>query len=399
MKNLPLVRIPPSLFLQLRKGSPWIFRDSPAMKDSFHHLKTLLPRGGWVRISSSKNPAGLALFDPDNAIALRVFDSSPEEVPVKPFLFNKLSAALEIRANIDQKVTSGFRLVHGEHDHLPGLVADIYDKLLVFRPDCAAWIDHLDMVTEFLARKIEFDAAWLSYSRESRWLLNQVSLPVKFQENSLHFIANPQAGQKTGFFLDMRENRKATGQFAQNKKILNCFSYTGGFSVYARAGGALETVNVDISEGAMEDAKTNHALNGFDDDKTSYVVMDAFEYIEQLPEIPFKKIRTQKGPFDMIILDPPAFAHSKEKIEAGIEAYTRLNQTALKRLGQNQYLATASCSSRISNQQFLEAVLSAAQNSGRKLRCVYFHGAGPDHPTAFETSILPYLKFYIFAID
>ncbi|MDH4262351.1 MAG: class I SAM-dependent rRNA methyltransferase [Spirochaetia bacterium] len=396
MKNLPLVRIPPSIFLQIRKGSPWVYRDS---LPDFDEIRSLLPEGGWVRISNSKNPGGLALFDPDNAIALRVFDSSRDEVPVKPFLHYKISSALSIRSTIDRQITNGIRLIHGENDYLPGLVADIYDRLLVFRPDCMAWLNYLPLVMEYISKEVSFDAAYLLFPDESRWLTEEISLPVEFIENSMKFISDPSVGQKTGFFIDMRDNRKALQHFSSGKKILNCFSYTGAFSVYARAGNAMETVNIDIASGAIEAAKLNHELNGYNDEKTDYIVKDIFEYLEGIPEIPFKKIRTEKGPFDMIILDPPSFAHSKDKVESGLASYTRLNKMALERLGAGQYLATASCSSRISAEQFLSAVSEAAESCGRKLRQVYSNGAGEDHPVAIGSGILPYLKFHIFMVS
>jgi len=396
MKNLPHVHIPPSIFHQIRKGSPWVYRDS---LPDFNETRNLLPEGGWVTISNSRHPGGLALFDPSNAIALRVFDSSRDEVPVKPFLRYKISSALSIRSLIDRKITNGIRLIHGENDFLPGLVCDMYDRLLVFRPDCAAWITHLPLVTEYLSREISFDAVYLIYPDSSGWLAGEIHLPVEFIENSLKFIADPSVGQKTGFFIDMRDNRRAIQNFAGGKKILNCFAYTGAFSVYARAGGALQTVNVDISAGAIEAARENHRLNGFDDEKTEYLVQDVFSCLENLPEIPFKKIRTEKGLFDVIILDPPSFAHSKDKIESALASYSRLNKMALQRLGSGQYLATASCSSRISPDQFSSVISEAAESCGRKLRQVYSHGAGQDHPVAIDCGIMPYLKFHLFMVS
>jgi len=165
MKNLQFVRIPPSIFLQLRKGSPWVYQNS---LPDFDDLRDRLPEGGWVRISNSKDPGGLALFDPDNAIALRVFDSSRDEVPVKPFLHNKIASAVSLRSSIDRNITNGIRLIHGENDFLPGLVADIYDRLLVFRPDCAAWIQYLPLVMEYISKQVSYDAVYLIYPDESR---------------------------------------------------------------------------------------------------------------------------------------------------------------------------------------------------------------------------------------
>jgi len=395
MKNLPLVRIPPSIFLQVRKGSPWVYRDS---LPDYEEIRSLLPDGGWVRVSNSKNPGGLALFDPTNAIALRVFDSSRDEVPLKPFLRYKISSAVSLRAPIDRSLTNAVRLIHGENDFLPGLVADIYDRLLVFRPDCAAWLDHLPLVMEYLAKEISFDAAYLLYPEKSGWLTDEVSLPVEFLENSLRFISDPSVGQKTGFFLDMRDNRNAIKKISAGKTILNCFSYTGAFSVYARSGNALKTSNVDIAAGAIEAARENHRLNGFADSLTDFLVRDIFEYLEELPVIAFNKIRTDKGPYDLIILDPPSFAHSKDKVESGLSAYQKLNAMALQRLGAGQYLATASCSSRISDEQFSQAIGAAAEETGRKLRRIYSHGAGLDHPVAVDSGIMPYLKFHIYMI-
>lgn len=395
-KNLPLVRIPQGIFHQIRKGSQWVYRDS---LPDFDQIQALLPEGGWVNISSSNKPSGLALFDPQNAIALRVIDSTPQETPLKPVLKRKIIEAVKLRNSIDRNQTNGFRLIHGEGDLLPGLTIDYYNGLLVTRPDSFAWIAHLPLVLEFLEPQIDFHSAYLLYEDQKQWLKGECALPHFFKENDLNFITDPSAGQKTGFFLDMRPNRHAIKRFAREKAILNCYSYTGAFSVYARSGGASSTVNIDISRGAIEAARENHQINGFNDDKTTYEVGDVLKFLEHLPEISPWKILSEKCPYDVIILDPPAFAHSKEKIESAKEAYYKLNLAALKCLGSGQYLATASCSSRISPADFSQILSEAASDNGKKLKQIYSHGADEDHPVAVNSGISPYLKFQIYIVE
>jgi len=395
LKNPPVARITPAIYSTLKSGSPWVYTNS---LHNYDELKERLPDGGWVQLSASKRSGGLALFDPDNAIALRIFELSSEQVPLKPVLKYRIISALKARSGIDRSSTNGLRLTHGENDLLPGLVIDQYDKLVVVRPDSLAWEPWLPLALEYLYGELPFEAAYLSMGRQSRWLYNSLDFPVVFTENNLKFLSDPKAGQKTGFFLDMRPNRALIGRISKGKSVLNCFSYTGAFSVYARAGGATDTTNIDISPGAVETARLNHKLNNFDDQQTTYISEDIFTWLEQLPVIPQRKIRNEKGRYDIIILDPPAFTHSKANIESGIEAYYKLNLLALERLGSGQYLATASCSSRITDSQFSETIARAANESGRRIRQLYNHGADEDHPVLVNSGIAPYLKFHLYEV-
>jgi len=394
--KLPTVKIPPAIFKKLKKGSPWVYRNSLSEIEA---LAEEMPEGGWVRISSSDKSGGLALFDPENAIALRIFDTSLYTYFVPALLSKRIFDAIEIRSSIDRDQTSGIRLIHGEGDLLPGLVIDQYGPLLVIRPDCDAWVPYLQIVLKILHELVQFSAAYLVTKSFKGWIENSMELPVLFFENGLKFYADPSAGQKTGFFLDMRANRLFMGRFAKNLSLLNCFSYTGGFSIYARHFGATFTHNVDISPGVIEAARQNHALNNQEDEKTTYLAADLFTYLETLPLIEKNRKDPGKGKYDIILLDPPAFAHSQAAILTALESYKKLNQLALERLGHGQYLATASCSSRVSEAEFLQAILEAADASGRNLIQIYRHGADLDHPVSSDSGIMPYLKFFLFKID
>jgi len=416
-KQQPTARISRSILDHLRSGEPWVFAEGVTNPGE---LRAALPKGGWVRLGAvgDRQAGGLALFDPANPIALRVVDAGREPPPPRPLVRRRTALAWAIRSPLlapqaalapstpaGERLTNGVRLIHGEGDRLPGLTADYYAGLLVLRPDCAAWLPFLAHVVDGLAdhltrEGLPLNGVWLkgedsAGAKLEGWVRGQTALPHRFVENGHTFLVDPSLGQKTGFFLDMRPNRAFVGAMSRGLTVLNGFSYTGGFGVYALKGGARRVVHLDSSPGAMEAARANTQLAGFPTPSEDFVVGDVFEYMEAMEPVG----RKETGPFDLLILDPPSFAHSQKAVPAALKAYLRLNTLALERLGSGQFLATASCSSRVSPADFNHTVEAAAKEAGRRLRLLVSAGAGPDHPQAPGSGIHPYLKFLYYMVE
>lgn len=389
-------RIPGGILEHLRKGEPWVFRDGMC---NLAELCERLPQGGWVRLATDGRrgkPGGLALFDAENAISLRVLDTSRALVAPRTLLRQRLALAHQVREPLLRSgETTAVRAVHGEGDRLPGLTADYYDGLLVYRPDCGAWLPYLQEASNALGEHLPIRAVYLQYGGDKKWIAGTLSLPHDFQENGHRFGVHPALGQKSGFFLDMRPNRAHVERISHGLRVLNVFAYTGAFTVYALRGGAARVVNVDSARAALEAAKRHVGLAGHLVDDDDFIVADAFEYLETMAKVG----ATDRGAYDLIILDPPSFAHSRKSVPKALEAYVRLNTLALQRLGRGQYLATASCSSRVSPAQFAEAVARAARDARRRLRLLYAHHAGEDHPVAVGSGLEPYLKFHHYLVE
>jgi 23S rRNA (cytosine1962-C5)-methyltransferase len=314
----------------------------------------------------------------------------------------KICAAAEIRAALAED-TNGYRLIHGENDGLPGLVLDRYHHSLVMKLYTPGWIPYLPMLIAILNDLLAPERIILRLSRGVRQYpeyLHQLedgdvilgSLPqgsVLFLENGITFEADLLHGQKTGFFLDQRENRARVEQFAQGKRVLNIFSYTGGFSVYTARGGAREVFSVDISQPALEVAKRN------------------FKHNQHHPKVAACRHTTRKGDafnllndyaqskekFDIVIIDPPSFAKKKEETHKALAAYRRLTRLGLAVLAPGGILVQASCSSRVNAPDFFASIHQAAHQAGRVLNEIERSGHALDHPIGFSEG--EYLKCLI----
>ncbi|HDQ71013.1 MAG TPA: class I SAM-dependent rRNA methyltransferase, partial [Chloroflexi bacterium] len=324
---------------------------------------------------------------------------------------DKLAAAIQRRAGLASADTDGYRLVHGANDHFPGLVIDRYAQTLVLKLYSIAWIPHLPDVLAALAAVQPHQRAVLRlgrapqddprhlYGLEDGVLLSGPSpdeaqtpgLRVTFRENGLRFEVDPIHGQKTGFFLDQRENRARVEARSAGKRVLDVFAYTGGFSVYAARGGARVVVSLDASQPALSAAERNFDLNR---DHPAVAVThhetsagDAFEVLAQMGR--------EGRQFDLIVIDPPSFAQQAAHVDAAIAAYEKLTHLGLDLLRRGGVLVQASCSSRVSADAFFAAVHRAANRANRAL-CEEMHTGHPiDHPVKFKEAA--YLKC-LFAI-
>jgi len=379
----------------LKHGHPWVFDQS--ITEQSHEGK---PGDLAVIFDENRVFLGIGLYDPTSPIRVRVLQSLKPAPIDRNWFQEKIKIAAAIRAPLSQQNTNGYRLIHGENDGLPGLVIDRYAEMLVLKLYTPAWIPHLTDLFSALAETQSFNRLILRLSRalnkqadllyglsDGMILTGQTSeAPILFQENGLTFECDPIHGQKTGFFLDQRENRARVRDLSKDKSVLNVFSYTGGFSLYAADGGATQVVSVDFSKPAMQatlrNIKHNQHNPNVHNAKFETLDQDAFEALAQM--------KTSSRLFDMVILDPPMFAQNRSQTETALTAYRRLTRLGLDVLQRGGILVQASCSSRVSSVEFFDAIHRSAREAGRPLKEIERTGHPLDHPITYKEGA--YLK-------
>jgi 23S rRNA (cytosine1962-C5)-methyltransferase len=387
----------------VRSGHPWLFADSI-------HESNRAGQTGELAVIYDRRDKFLAvgLFDPDSPIRVRILHVGKPTAIDAAWWQTRLEQALAIRRNLFDDQTTGYRLIHGESDGWPGLVLDRYDTTLVLKIYTAAWLPRLDELLALFQEKIPCERIVLRLSRNiqaaaerrspvrqdgtiifSRLAGPEFGAPIIFSENGVRFEADVLRGQKTGFFLDQRENRAEVEKLSHDRKVLNAFSFSGGFSVYAARGGAKSVTDLDISSHALESAKRNLALNksfpGVAACQHEIVQTDAFEWLA-----------AGANKFDLIVLDPPSLAKRAVEREGAIGAYERLNSQGITMLARDGILVAGSCSAHVSAVEFFDAVRRAAMKSGRKFIKLKTSQHPSDHPAGFkEAEYLKviYLKF------
>ena len=392
------LRITAAAETAVRYGHPWVFSDSV--------LEANRPgTSGELAIMYDRKDKFLAigLFDPDSPIRVRILHTGKPATIDAPWWAARLEQALARRRNLFDAQTTGYRLIHGESDGWPGLVLDRYDTTLVLKLYTAAWLPELPKILALLQAAIPNDRLILRLSRNIQPVAGKAFKlhdgqvmsgptpegPVIFSENGVRFEADVRRGQKTGFFLDQRENRREVESLAQGRRVLNTFSFSGGFSVYAARGGAKSVTDLDISAHALDSAKRNFALNQHHPAVAAChhetVQADAFEWIATGPD-----------KFDLIVLDPPSLAKRAAEREGAVRAYERVNGQGIQKLDRNGILVAGSCSAHVPATDFFDAVRRAAQKSGRPFTEFKTVLHPPDHPAGFkEAEYLKviYLKF------
>ncbi len=315
-----------------------------------------------------------------------------------------MAAAHAMRLELlDLHDTDSYRIVHGESDALPGVNADRYADFAVLKLYSAGLVPHRDAIVSALREVLPSlkgvvgrdelsrdDAEDESDQPATGKTLWGQEAPVKLamRENGMKLWLHPHTGQKTGMFLDQRDNRALVRSLAKGRRTLNLFSYTGGFSISAALGGAPEVWSVDQDEDAIGLARENFALNGLDARPHHFRTDDVFELLATLKE--------EGEHFPLIVLDPPAFAKSQKAVEAALDGYASLNRGALALLPPGGLLCTASCSARVTAEEFLTAVKEAAFKARVDLQLVHQRFQPPDHPTLTQFPQGRYLKFFVF---
>jgi 23S rRNA (cytosine1962-C5)-methyltransferase len=369
----------------VRNGHPWIFSgaieaidgnpDAAGVADVFDSEKRWIARG---------------LFSPRSQIRVRILTWQKEEID-RVFFSRRFSQALSAREKL-REVTNAYRIVNGEGDFLPGLIVDRYGEFLVCQ-FFTAGMDFLkplvlDSLSGLLAAKGVFEKSE-GRVRDEEGIEMSVGVlagepppeTIAIEENGFKFAVDVRRGQKTGFFLDQRDNRSFLSTVAREKKILDCFSYSGAFSVYAVAGGAKEIVSLDSSRPALELAERNLALNGFEIGGSELLKGDAFAYLKECDVA-----------FDIIVLDPPSLAPKRGDLSAATGGYKFLNLHALRHVRPGGLLLTFSCSQHLSIELFQKVVFGAAVDAGRKVTVVKRLGHSIDHPVSLHHPEGEYLK-------
>lgn len=386
VKNRLRLELFPRAETAVRFGHPWVYADS--VKSQNREGET-----GELAVMYDKKDRFLAigLYEAESPICVRILHCGKPATINREWWLEKARACIASRDDVLNQNTDGARLINGESEGFPGLVADIYAGTLVVKIYAASWLARWEEIEDVfreaflpqhlivrLSRNITAYAADMGFTEGFRGEAGEET--VVFSENGLRFEAAVLKGQKTGFFLDQRDNRSRVEQLAAGRDVLNVFSFTGGFSLYAARGGARSVTDLDISHHALDSAARNVSLNpSLAAVQRHAVQADAFRWLEE-----------SVGSYDLIITDPPSLAKRESEREGAARAYSRLNLAALRRLRPGGILVAASCSAHVSAEEFYGAVEEALLENGRPFRELWRHGHAPDHPARFREA--EYLK-------
>jgi 23S rRNA (cytosine1962-C5)-methyltransferase len=320
----------------------------------------------------------------------------------RDFFERRIKRAFELRKTFHvTEATSAYRVIHGESDGLSGLVADVYNDTLIIQITTAGIESHRSEIIELLAEnslcktiyeRSDVDVRELEGLAPVKGLVwgQPLQNPMVIEENGLKFEVDLENGQKTGFFIDQRANRELLRSYVNGKSVLNCFCYTGAFTVYAFAGGAKAVLSMDSSAPALEQVSRNLMLNGLNDRESEVMEADVFTAL--------RKFRDSRKSFDVIILDPPKFAPTIAQAERAARGYKDINLLAFKLLNPGGILFTFSCSGGVSRELFQKIVTGAAQDAGVDARILAQLSQGPDHPISLNFPESMYLKGLVCAI-
>ena len=378
----------------LRRFHPWIF------SGAIHHMSEEPEEGELVEVFTSENEYIATGHYQIGSIMVRVLTFEHEPID-QSFYERKLSIAQDVRQRIG--VIGGnnntYRLVHGEGDNLPGLVIDIYGNTAVMQAHSVGMHTDRKIIAQALKTVMGEQLRNIFYKSET-------TLPFKAElgqengfllggdtddvamENGLKFHVDWLRGQKTGFFVDQRDNRSLLERYSKGRKVLNMFCYTGGFSFYAMRGGAELVHSVDSSQKAIDLTKANVELNFPKDTRHEAFAEDAFKFLDQM-----------QTPYDLIILDPPAFAKHKDALRNALKGYTRLNKKAFEKIQPGGILFTFSCSQAVNKDQFRTAVFTAAASAGRNVRILHQLHQPADHPINIYHPEGEYLKGLVLYVE
>ena len=363
-------------------GHPWIYRSDVAERPQTD--------AGVVLVRDSRNrPLGWALWSPKSEISLRFIESNTDRSLDAEWWRERIERAMSRRVGLDT-VTNAYRVVHAEADGIPSLVVDRYDRWAVvqlmsagleaFRAEIVEAIVHVLRVDGILARNDAALRGKEGLARETVVLYGDVPREIEVDEYEIRYMAAPWTGQKTGAFLDQRENRKLAGDVARGV-ALDCFSYHGSFALHL-ARNADRVTALDSSAQALERAKQNAALNGIQN--IDFVETNAFDFLKEKEQ--------DDARFDTIVLDPPAFAKTRSSVPAALRGYKDINMRAMRLLAEGGVLFTASCSFHLSKAMFLEMLEAAAADSGRRIMLREIRGQPIDHPEVLTIPETGYIK-------
>lgn len=375
----------------LRRFHPWVF------SGAIHRIENGIEEGDIVRVVNEKNDFIAVGHFQQGSIAVRVLSFHDVSID-DAFWHSRLASAFEMRRSIglaDVEMQNAYRLIHGEGDNLPGLIVDVYNKTAVMQAHSIGM--HLQrhaiakQLMTVMGGRIENvyykSETTLPFMEPENGFLYGGSDDNIAVENGLRFYVDWLRGQKTGFFVDQRENRALLEQYARNKRVLNMFCYTGGFSFYAMRGGAKLVHSVDSSAKAIELTNRNVELNFPGDKRHEAFCEDAFKFLDNM------------GEYDLVVLDPPAFAKHRAALYNALKGYTRLNQKAMEKMPKGSLLFTFSCSQVVTKEHFRNAVFTAAALAKRKVRILHQLHQPADHPVNIYHPEGEYLKGLVLYVE
>ena len=391
----PDIRLQPGRHKRALEGHPWVYSNEIEMTPD----AKALPRGTVARFVSHDNrPLGTGFFDAHSLIAGRLLERDADAAIDTDWLKARITQALELRQRLFDKPY--YRLIHAEADGLPGTVIDRFGDVVVAQVNSAgmdklsdALVQAIDTAIAPAAIVIRNDSALRSVeglAEGVRIAKGAIDGPVRFEENGVAFLAHVTEGQKTGWFFDQRDNRRAVAELAKGARVLDVYTHTGAFGLQAAAAGAAETVMVDRSELALDLAKRAADLNGVGE-RVRFVQAEAFKDLDR---------RAAAGErFDIVVVDPPAFVKSKKDLVTGLKGYRKLAEMAARLVAPGGFLFSASCSHNVDAPSFLNEVtrgIGRARRSGRILRQA---GAAADHPVHPLLPESAYLKAVMLQLD
>ena len=379
----------------VNKNHPWVFSDNIIKINEDAQTGDLA-----IIFSKNKNRLiGLGLYDANSPIRIKMLSNKGGKIDAV-FFKSRIEEAYKKREKLLKTNTNSYRLIFGENDDFPGLIADVYASVLVVKLYSEIWLPYLESILSNLQEISEAKTVVLRLSRALEnsknhklkdgeviygVLENEV---VEFVEHGVNFSANVIKGHKTGYFLDHRANRKQVGEWSSGKTVLDVFSYAGGFSVHALANQAKEVTSLDISAHALEIAKQNGTLNSYSG-KHKTIVGDAFEEM--------KKLINNKITYDVVVIDPPSFAKQASEIELAKKKYAQLAQLGIKLTAKKGLLVLASCSSRVVSEEFFNINTVVLNKSRRKHTTILQTNHDDDHPIGFPEGA--YLKCGYYRLD
>lgn len=391
----PVITLKTKKDQSLRRRHPWVF--SGAIKN----MSQTPENGDIVEVQSNKGQfLGIGHYS-QGSIAVRVFSFEPI-VPDIQFWLDKLTNAFNLRQTIglvDNPATNIYRLVHAEGDGLPGLIIDIYNDVAVIQTHsvgmhemkgdlCPALLELYGDKLKAIYDKSSKTLKKSGFEYEDQYLHGDGESSLGFLENGIKFEIDWIHGQKTGFFIDQRDNRSLLGQYSAGKKVLNTFCYTGGFSLYSLKAGAELVHSLDSSEKALDLVEENVKLNGFDSTIHKNIKADAVEYLKNMEE-----------EYDIIVLDPPAFAKHMSARHQAVQGYKRINAHAMRNIKKGGLLFTFSCSQVVDKSLFNHTIAAAAISVGRSFRVLHQLHQPADHPVSIYHPEGEYLKGLVIQID
>lgn len=382
----------------LKEGGPWIYDNE---------IESIMGRftdGDIVLVHDFDGyPLGRGFINRNSKLTVRMMTRNRDTEVDESFIRMRVKNAWEYRKKVMDDISS-CRVIFGEADFLPGLVVDKFADVLVVE-SLALGIDRFkEMIIDILKELMEADGIHIRgvYERSDAKVREQEGMErykgfigapfdtkVEIVENGVRYYVDVKDGQKTGFFLDQKYNRRAAAKLCKGARVLDCFTHTGSFALNAGMAGAEHVTGVDASELGVAQARENAALNGLDD-RVEFICEDVFDLLPRLEK--------QGEKFDVVILDPPAFTKSRSSIKKAVKGYREINLRGMKLVKDGGYLATCSCSHFMDYELFTQTIGQAARNVHKRLRQVEFRTQSPDHPILWGAGDSYYLKFYIFQV-